>query len=449
MRLAEALGVRAGDVVALVGAGGKTAALYRLAEELGAGHSLVATTTTHMLPPPAPWPLILAPHPADGREAALRAIAACGRAFVASSRLSDGRLVGIPPGEVPSLAALAEVTLVEADGARGRWVKAPAAHEPAMPAAASLVVPVVGLQALGRSIDSPCVHRPEHLAHLLGVSPSESLTPALLARLLQHERGGLCAAPASARIVPLLNQADGAAERCAGREIAAAVLGRCNRVRRVAIAALQYSEACECWQPTAAIVLAAGASRRFGRLKQAEPWRGSTLLQRAVAAALSSLASHVVVVLGCEAERLRASLPPEGGRLRVIINSSWAEGRASSVRAGLGAIRDCVQAVVFLNADQPLLTGREVDALLVRYAETGVPLVGPRCAGVLRSPVLFARPLFAELQALTGEQGGRIICVRHAGEAAVIDMADHLPFTDIDTPADLTRLDSTVGEDMT
>jgi molybdenum cofactor cytidylyltransferase len=204
---------------------------------------------------------------------------------------------------------------------------------------------------------------------------------------------------------------------------------------------LASPQTCECWQPSAIVVLAAGESRRFGRLKQAEQWQGGTLLTRAVTAALSSLATEVVVVLGCSAERLTPLLSPFASpHLQCVVNGGWEEGVASSIRTGLRTVADRAAAVAFVNVDQPLLGASELDALLSRQALTGAPLIVPLCRGQPRSPALFSRELFPELSALQGEVGGRQVRDRYATRAELLQFDNALPFEDVDTPEDLERL---------
>ncbi len=445
MRLAQGLGIGTRETVAFVGAGGKTAALYRLADELWReGHTVIATTTTHMWPPPpeAGWPLIVS----RAREGRLKALAGAlrreGRAFVVAEQGPDRRLIGLPGGDVEPLTGLADYVLVEADGARGRWLKAPASHEPAIPPCATLVVPVVGLAAVGQPLTAEVAHRLEVLAGLLELQPGAVVTEAALARLLLHPEGGLRNVPSMARVVPLCNQADTPERRAAGRRVAAAVLRAHGRISRVVVGAVLGSpQACECWQPSAVIVLAAGESRRFGRPKQAELWQGGTLLTRVVTAALSSLATEVVVVLGSGAERLAPLLSADASpHLQCVVNMGWEEGVASSIRTGLRTVADRVAAVAFVNADQPLLGARELDALLSRQALTGAPLIVPLCRGQPRSPTLFSRELFDELSALQGDAGGRQIRDRYATRGELLQFDDPLPFEDVDTQEDLERL---------
>jgi len=443
LKLADALGLGVREVVAITGAGGKTGTLYRLAQECVArGQTVVATTTTHMWPPnPADgWPLLLGSVPEQRRRIA-QVIATEGRAFVAHSVDASGRLQGIPPADVAALAALADIVLVEADGARGLWLKAPASHEPAIPPQASLVVSVVGLQAVGRPLDSAVVHRPERVAEILQVRLGVPITEEMVAALLTHPQGALQGVPGGARVVPFCNQAEGDSARAAGRRIAARALQAGGPVQRVVVGSLwQGDDACEAWGQTAAVILAAGEGRRFGRLKQAEVWQGRPLLVRAVDAALASLATEVRIVLGCQAESL---LPLLAGydktRLQVVTNPGWAEGQASSIRAGLASLRN-TEAAVFCAADQPLLTAAEIDALLVRHAATGASIVAPSVHGELRSPVLFARRLFPELAALQGDIGGRAVIARHRAEVQVVEAADSAPYADIDSEEDLWQL---------
>jgi probable selenium-dependent hydroxylase accessory protein YqeC len=159
--ISDVLGVRRGDVIAVAGAGGKTTLCFRLADEArAAGWSVLVTTTTHMgtLPGAVTGPLLVE---ADGdTRAGLRAaLAECGRATLLGRRVRADKLEGVPPERVDQLAPLADLVVVEADGARQRSLKTPAPHEPVIPASASLLIVLAALDVLGQPLAEECVHR--------------------------------------------------------------------------------------------------------------------------------------------------------------------------------------------------------------------------------------------------------------------------------------------------
>jgi probable selenium-dependent hydroxylase accessory protein YqeC len=207
-----------GGVVALVGAGGKTSALFGLAGEL-AGASpagVLMTTTTHLYDPrleqgrgfdqlaldPAlaeargPW----GPGPAPGP--ARRVLLA------AQEEPALGKLRGIHPDRVAELKRAWTFVLVEADGSKRRPVKAPAAFEPVVPAAADLVLGLIGLGCLGRPMDGATVHRPELFGPVTGCPPGAPIGLPHLAALCRSPLGLFKGAPGAARRVLVLNQAD-------------------------------------------------------------------------------------------------------------------------------------------------------------------------------------------------------------------------------------------------
>lgn len=241
--LHEALGVRDGDIVAFTGAGGKTTAMFRCAREPHGHRTFVVTTTTRILvPAPAPDLALVVE---DERDALLRAVsgALASRRIPVAGRqtTADGKLVGLPPPWVADLAGLEGVAgvLVEADGAARLPITAPRDGEPVIPLSATLVVAVVGVDALEAPV-AIAAHRPERVTALTGVAPGLRLDPTAIARILVGPNGNTHGAPPGARVVALVNKADGAARLGAARAIAAAV--RARRDVRVVVAALEAEE---------------------------------------------------------------------------------------------------------------------------------------------------------------------------------------------------------------
>jgi molybdenum cofactor cytidylyltransferase len=165
---------------------------------------------------------------------------------------------------------------------------------------------------------------------------------------------------------------------------------------------------------TALSILAAGASTRLGQPKQLLPFRGRSLLRHAAETALASVCRPVVVVLGAGAEQLRnelSALP-----VTVTLNPAWAEGMASSIRAGLGTVTSEANepdSVVIMLCDQPLITAATLDQLVKVQRTENRGIVACEYEDTLGVPALFSRKYFPELAGLAGDQGARKIIVKH------------------------------------
>ena len=185
----------------------------------------------------------------------------------------------------------------------------------------------------------------------------------------------------------------------------------------------------------AAIVLAAGASSRMGQPKMLLPIGDRTLLATVVEALLDAGLLRVVVVLGCDADRIRAAAGlPDDPRLRVIVNADWKSGMASSLRVGLDECEGADAALVALG-DQPGLTADRVRRIVSAWSP-GAQLVLPVHDGRAGHPVLFTPPLWPELRALQGDTGGRDVVKRHISNAIQVP---ETPLPDLDTDEDLRR----------
>jgi probable selenium-dependent hydroxylase accessory protein YqeC len=211
--LSELPPLKPGITVALVGAGGKTTTMYRLAAELTTrGQRVITTTTTHIFPPTPDQAgaLIVQPDHSLLMAQARVALQAQRHITLATTPTPEGKLRGLPPEWVADLRELPHIgaILVEADGAKGRLIKAPADHEPAIPQGADLVLLLASAEALGQPLSEASAHRPERVAAITGLRPGEPITPKVLAILATHERGLLKNVPDSAAAILVLTHTD-------------------------------------------------------------------------------------------------------------------------------------------------------------------------------------------------------------------------------------------------
>jgi CTP:molybdopterin cytidylyltransferase MocA len=181
---------------------------------------------------------------------------------------------------------------------------------------------------------------------------------------------------------------------------------------------------------TAALVLAAGAGRRFGATKQLAELHGRPLLEHALAAVAT--VSPRVVVLGHAADEIRARVDLHGAT--PVVCETWEEGQSASLRCGLAALADAAAVLVVLG-DQPGLTVAAVEALVSSGGDDDA--VRAAYDGVAGHPVLLRRPLLTRAGELRGDTGFRdLLRDARVGTVEVGHLADP---ADVDTPEELAR----------
>ncbi len=184
----------------------------------------------------------------------------------------------------------------------------------------------------------------------------------------------------------------------------------------------------------AGVILAAGASRRMGRNKMLLELQGESLVRRAAQRALAAGLSPVVVVIGHEADRLRAEL--NGLPLELAVNPDYTGPTSGSLHRGLNLLGADVEAVVVMLGDMVRVTVETLAMLVAAARGTDAPLVVSRYGDVTAPPLLFRRALFGELLAWTGEGCGKAVVQAHRREAMYVERPEAL-LADVDTPEDL------------
>jgi probable selenium-dependent hydroxylase accessory protein YqeC len=213
MDLAKALDLGAGEMVSLVGGGGKTTVLYRLAGELyRAGMATLVTTTTKIFPPSREQCHFLYVEKERARlVVALRKNGPAPAIHVAGTEINrDGKLCGLPLEWFPALLQEPNIhhILVEADGAASRPLKVPLEHEPVIPAETGVVLILIGLDVLERPLSDAWVHRAERAAEILNVDPGTPVREEMIRALWRHPDGLTKGIPPPAKKIVILNKAD-------------------------------------------------------------------------------------------------------------------------------------------------------------------------------------------------------------------------------------------------
>ncbi len=235
--LIDVLDARRG-IVCAVGAGGKKSLLYQLAREHGGRFALTATVHTTEFPGDLPAVPVIDDEPAlPGRVSSIDASRSVAYACPSNK---PGRHTGVSGDTIRSIhrACRFDTTYVKADGARMRWIKAPAAGEPVLPPAADLVVPVVSARAIGEPLTERVAHRPERVASATGLAPGSALTPEAVGALLASADGAL-AGTARARVAPVINMVDNAEQEQTARAAAEAALAITSRFDFVVLCCLR------------------------------------------------------------------------------------------------------------------------------------------------------------------------------------------------------------------
>jgi len=186
-----------------------------------------------------------------------------------------------------------------------------------------------------------------------------------------------------------------------------------------------------------AIVLAAGAATRFGGGKLTADWRGRPLVLAAIEAALAAPVDAVIVVLGCEASRVAATLAAvTDARLRLVVADDWAEGLSASLRAGVASLPSGSAGFLLFLGDMPLippeLTSRVLSAL-----DDGAAAVQPFHGQMPAHPVGFSAALYGDLQRLSGDAGAGAL-LRGRADVVRLSCGEAGSVFDVDRPDDTT-----------
>jgi probable selenium-dependent hydroxylase accessory protein YqeC len=207
--VAAAFEIGARSHIALVGGGGKSTLLHAIGSQVTG--SVVLTCTTKMgADQHLGRPVLVAPTDDELVDAAAH------QPVMVWSGVDRQKAIGVDPAQCDGWFGQVDHVIIEADGSRRRPFKAPAEYEPIVPTTATIVISVIGADALGRVIADQC-HRPLRVAALVGCRPDVRLEPWMAATVILHDRGAAKAVPPGAELAVAINKVDAANDALVGQ----------------------------------------------------------------------------------------------------------------------------------------------------------------------------------------------------------------------------------------
>jgi molybdenum cofactor cytidylyltransferase len=437
MKLVDALRLTEPIQVGFAGAGGKTTAMFRLARQLPG--PVFVTTTTHL----GAEQVVFADHHTIVKDfegiATYLDPSAQGINLMTGPEMADRRLSALDETNLARLHSFCDENgfplLVEADGSRGLPLKAPASHEPAIPAWVKMVIYLAGMNGINKPLTPTYVHRLAQFKALSGLGEGQTISIDAIIKVLIHPEGGLKKIPPETRRVVMLNQADTTEQQSLAGKIA-------ERAVQYFDAALVSSlsdvgnEIKACFTPIAGIILAAGGSSRFGHSKPLLVWRDKPFIRQVAETAIQAGLDPVIVVTGYNADQVNDAV--HGMPVQVVHNANWMSGQSTSVMTGVKVLPARTGAAIFLLADQPQVSPTIIVALMEQHRQNLPPIVAPLIQGKRANPVLFDRSTFPSLMAISGDSGGRQVFSRF--RVSWLEWNDANLLLDVDTPEDYQRL---------
>jgi len=186
----------------------------------------------------------------------------------------------------------------------------------------------------------------------------------------------------------------------------------------------------------AAIILAAGLSRRMGKPKLFLPYLNVPLIHYPVSLAVENHFDQIIVVGGRHIDQLHLVLKDFTERITIIFNPEYELGMSTSLKAGINALNEDVEGVLLFLGDQPFVTMDVIEKLIHTYELNkvkGMKIVRPRFINLPGHPALFDRSLFQEFRKLYGDEGGKRIIKAHEDKLIYVDFNDDKLNLDIDT----------------
>lgn len=408
--LKDVLGINKNDVISIVGAGGKTTMLFKLAKELN-GKVCITTSTKIFMPDKSQYDYIYNEYP---KEVHL------GRTLIAGEINSDNKLTAISEMNLDKCCDDFDYVLIEADGAKCKSLKAWNESEPVVFNNTTKTVCVLDISVVGKEFNSENIFRIDEFRKLIK-SDSDNITTKQLSEMILHS-DGITKNSLGEKIL-YINKVESDDGLGNALKLVDLLLTPDNKMfDKVVIGSLFEGKYYLMYNRNSisASILAAGKSVRMGCNKLELDFRGKKLIEYATDLILEFHFDQKQLITNNE------SLTFKG--INSIYNSKYELGQSESIKL---AVKNDMDAYLFLVADQPFIKRETILKIISKYNETG-KIIMCKSSEHIGNPSLIPCRYKSEIMKLNGDVGAKAVIKKHLDDIIYVDVADE-ELTDIDT----------------
>lgn len=426
------------DQIAWIGGGGKTSLIFAVAKELYSEKCFI-TTTTKMGINEKKFADISNSYDEDTHPDLTSSI---GINFIykGNHQVEKDKIIGLDTDQLEKISKQLRnentPLLIEADGSKQKPLKMHADHEPVIPDFVNKVCVVVGLSAIGKTLDHKNFHRPELISDFLQIPIGCQIGWQNLFDLLTKEDGYLKKIPKHAKRILFLHQADEINDHTEIKNLALKLKNYYDDILLSSIKSNSLSIHAH-WGSLSCAIIAAGGSTRFGSPKQLAIYNHKTFIENVIDTALKINFSEVSVVLGANFESILPTI--RHYPIHIIHNQQWEKGQATSVNKSVAHLsKREIEGIIFLVVDQPQLRVELLKNVIHKFAYEKNNVIVHSYNNQNRHPILFSRSTFDDLLRIGGEEGGRQLFEKYP--PTKIPILDPYYALDVDRVEDLNEL---------
>lgn len=424
------------ELICFVGGGGKTTSMFKLAKELRKLEKKVLVTTSTA---------IFYPHGEDYDRITVTKdkclslfdnLNNIGITVLGREVSKENKLLGVERNFIEKIyhSNLFDYILVEADGSKGKPIKAPAEHEPVMPESSTKVIGVIGLDCMGKKIDEECVHRPEIFAKITNSRVGDVICEENIIKLIQNNKGLFKGVPSGCERFLILNKVEDKDKEKAAYRILEEVVKRNILIDGFIAGSLLRDKYLRLPNEgvITAVIMASGFSRRMKTNKLMLPVEGVPCVERVIKAVCDSNIDEIILVY----QKDDVKHIGEKYGIKTIYNDRALLGQSEAVKLGVVCSNPETKGYIFFTGDQPFISKRVISSVINSFKVGSYKIVIPAFSGKRGNPVIFSSLLKDELLRLEGDVGGRSVIEKHSNEVKLVAIEDRRSGLDMDTRED-------------